>query len=121
MTGLEQRGAFKMLGPLFRKFQNDAGVQVKLRDVRTIGDKDARIRSYLQAPLAQGKVYATEGPRHILQQELDMFPGGKRKDALDAASMCQQMKLQPSEPLRRQRFKKFLRAEKRPTSTATGY
>ena len=123
LTGLEQQGAFKLLGPLFRDWaqRDQVSQEMKLRDVRTSGDKDARIRSHLQPPLSQGKLYAVEGPRELLQQELDVFPGARRKDVLDAAAMCLQMAQQPMEPLRRVRRKKMFKRARQVTSSVTGY
>lgn len=121
MTGLERKGAFKLLTPLFRRWQQQFDVSLRLRDVPTAGDKDARIRSFLQGPLVRGEVYAVEQVQQLLQQELDMFPGSKKKDVLDAAAMCMQMKIQPNEPKRRGEFLRMLREEARPTSAVTGY
>ena len=123
MTGLEQQGAFKLLGPLFRGWAKDAGnsKEMKLSPVQTSGDKDARIRSFLQAPMSKGEVYAVEGIRELLQQELDVFPAARRKDVLDAASMALQVAHVPAEPLRRHRAKKMFKKTRQVTSNVTGY
>ena len=121
LTGLEQMGAFKLLGPLFRGYEKASGINAHIRAVSANGDKDARIRSYLQPALTAGNVYAVDGIRQLLQQELDTFPGAKRKDVLDAASMAMQLKLRPSEPKRKTRLRRALRVNRQPSSSVTGY
>jgi len=121
MTGVEQQGPFKLLGPLFRAQAREDGIDPHMRAVQTSGDKDARIRSFLQPPLSKGEVYAVEGIREILQQELDTFPGSKRKDVLDAASMALQVNNRPGEPKRRSALKRFFKNQNTPTSSTTGY
>ncbi len=123
MTGLEQQGAFKLLGTEFKRRAREDGIlgSVHLRDVKTHGDKDARIRSYLQAPLHRGELYCVEGLKEKLQQELDLFPSSPRKDGLDASAMAMQIRRIPGEPLRKTRMKKMFKKQYGNTSSVTGY
>jgi hypothetical protein len=48
-------------------------------------NKDERIRSYLQTPLQEGRVYIPMGARgSVIKTQITVFPHGKLKDILDA-------------------------------------
>jgi hypothetical protein len=86
-TVMEAQGPFKVLEPIMREEQMRRNHVLNLRPVPAKGDKDARIRSNLTPPLEGGRFYATEQAGNLMEEEMIAFPGGKKKDVLDAVSL----------------------------------
>lgn len=84
-TYLEMQGPFRLLGPIVRGEESRRGKWLNLRPVKIPGggDKDARIRTALQPPLAEGRIWVAEPLFDLLWEEMRSFPQSARKDILD--------------------------------------
>ena len=86
-TGMELRGPFKVFEYLMRDEQEKRKVNINFRPIKTVGDKDARIRTALEGPLKVGRLYCIKSFKDTVEGEMKTFPNGKKKDVLDVISM----------------------------------
>lgn len=87
-SGMEMQGPFKLLGPLIFKEQKKRHESLGFYGIKTQGDKDTRIRGYLEMPLSESKIYVVDGMfKDEIEKELEVFPGGAQKDCLDVLAM----------------------------------
>jgi hypothetical protein len=92
-TLLEAQGAFKILGPLLKEeerrrscaalLKNDKPIYLNLRSITKTGEKDAVIRNTLQPLLEQELLYVEKSVKHLVLDELNIFPQSNKKDILD--------------------------------------
>jgi hypothetical protein len=93
--GMEQQGAFKVLEAPWNKERIDRGIMIPTWPISTTTDKDVRIRTSLIPYAKMGKFYAVQGIRTFVLEEMVSFPGGLRKDVLDAISLGIGMLVRP--------------------------
>lgn len=84
MTAVEAAGAFKMFYSLLGIEQRRRGEYIGLRPIQALPDKDAKIRNFIQPLLDRGQVYVTGTIGEYIEEEIMTFPGGMKKDLLDA-------------------------------------
>ena len=95
-SGMEMKGGFKLLEPQIRREQRKRKVKLKFGPIQTTGDKDARIRAYLETPLKNHKLFVIDSEfKKVIQAELDVFPNGLIKDGLDVVAMFVQESREP--------------------------
>jgi hypothetical protein len=66
-----------------------------LRLIRPLPDKDAKLRIFLQPMLDYGQLWATPNIFHDIEEEISMFPGGSKKDTLDAMEIADRLSVRP--------------------------
>ena len=105
-TFLEANGPFKILVDpktgrgVLREEEQRRGESLVLRGFNVSGDKDARIRSYLQPELEAGNLYVLESHLGKCEEERKAFPMSTKKDILDmlaSAVMLSQRPMSESE------------------------
>jgi hypothetical protein len=99
VIGLETQGAFKILEGALMDEQQRRGKVLPVRSVKATGaDKDARIRAEVQPLMERGLLYATDQAREVLNEEIDVFPSGAKKDVLDALTIGLKLGYVPQAP-----------------------
>lgn len=93
--GMEQQGAFKVLEGPWNKERLDRGVMIPTWPIATTTEKDSRIRAAIVPYAKGGKFHATKEMRTYVKEEMISFPGGIRKDVLDAVSLGVGMLVRP--------------------------
>lgn len=110
-TFLETNGPFKILvspktgSGVLRDEEKKRGETLSLRGFNVSGDKDARIRSYLQPELESGNLYVLESYLHLVDEERRSFPMSTKKDILDmlaSAVMLSHKPISESDLIKRQ-------------------
>lgn len=110
-TFLEVNGPFKILvdpktgSGILREEERKRGESLSLRGFSVSGDKDARIRSYLQPELEAGNLYVLESFLPTVDEERKAFPMSNKKDVLDmlaSAVMLSSRPMSESEIIKRQ-------------------
>ena len=121
LSGMEMQGPFKIFGPLFREEQERRRTWISFRPIKTSGDKDARIRSFLEPLLRRHLLYVVGSFKDEVSSELKVFPDGPKKDILDALAMGVQESKIPEKPeeLRRRMFRQQITRGK--VNETTGY
>ena len=88
-TNVEVQGPFKMLRPIIRDEEHKRQMWLNFRGVSAKGDKDGRIRAYLQPLMERGELYAVESAQAVIRGEMSTFPDGHQKDVLDALAIAE--------------------------------
>jgi len=94
-VNMEGQGGFKFAyNKLIEEVANRRkGMPVKL--IRPLPDKDAKIRIFIQPLLDFGLVWATPRIRNELAEEITVFPGGFKRDVLDAMEIADRLMVRP--------------------------
>lgn len=98
VMSLEQNGPFKILRSMLVDEQQRRGKWLGVSAAKGLGDKDARIRAELEPRLRDGRLLLTETTRRHFMGELVSFPGGARKDILDATAQALMATIVPNSP-----------------------
>lgn len=98
MSAVEIQGPFKILQPVLREEQKRRQAWINFRGVSAKGDKDGRIRAYVQPLLDRGDLYAVESARAAIEGEMMVFPDGHQKDVLDALAIAEAASRRPEAP-----------------------
>ena len=88
MTAVEAAGAFKMFYSLVGVEQRRRGIYLGLRPISALPDKDAKIRNFIQPLLDRGQIYVNGTIGDYIDEEIMTFPGGMKKDLLDAMEIA---------------------------------
>jgi hypothetical protein len=88
LTAVEASGPFKMFYALMQREQNLRSEYIGLRPILALPDKDAKIRNFIQPLLDRGQIYVTEQIGVHINEEIQTFPGGMKKDMLDAMEIA---------------------------------
>jgi phage terminase large subunit-like protein len=91
------QGPFKVLRPLILAEQQRRDAVIRLRPVSAKGDKDQRIRSYLQPEFERGAIYAVKSAEAAIRGEMQVFPDGHQKDVLDMLALAIAASVKPRE------------------------
>jgi len=100
-TFLEANGPFKVfVDPktgtgVLREEERKRGASLCLRGFAATGDKDARIRSYLQPELNSGNLYVLESYLPMVEEERKAFPMSTQKDILDMLAAAVMLSSRP--------------------------
>jgi len=97
-TYLEASGPFKILGPLIRQEEQFRKMYLNLQSFPAVGDKDARIRSALDAELSQHNLYIAKPFLELFEHEQKAFPQATLKDILDAVTTALRNSTRPPTP-----------------------
>ena len=87
-TAIEAAGPFKMFFSLMQREQSIRKEYIGLRPIMALPDKDAKIRNFIQPLLDRGQVYSCGKIRESIDEEIQTFPGGLKKDCLDAMEIA---------------------------------
>jgi len=124
-TNFEAQGGFKFVYNSLVEEQRSRRESLKLRSVTPLPDKDGKIRNFIEPLLVQRLVFATsliEGP---IKEELELFPGGLKRDTLDAMEIADRFSVKPRGQADEDDMDEFDRHKKgskrRRTSNAVGY
>ncbi len=95
LVGLEGQGGFKFVyNRLIEEItERKKGMPLKL--IRPLPDKDAKLRIFFQPLLDLGLIYATPFVEKSLGEEITVFPGGLKRDLMDACEIADRMKMKP--------------------------
>lgn len=121
VESLEQNGPFKVLRSMIVDEQHRRGRWLPLVPAKGVGDKDARIRSELEPRLRDGRLYLTEATRDTFLGELVAFPGGHKKDVLDATAQGLMLAIVPQSPEEREEEEEEYEMAVAHRSKYTGY
>lgn len=97
-SNVEMQGPFKVLRPIIREEEQRRKQLVNLRGVPARGDKNGRIRAYLQPLFDRGVVYAVATAQPVITGEMMVFPDGRAKDVLDAMAIAEAASYKPDSP-----------------------
>lgn len=97
-TNVEVQGPFKMLRSIITEEQMRRNEYINLRPVTARGDKDGRIRMYLQPLFERGLMFATKSCEPVIRGEMSVFPDGHQKDVLDAMAIAEAASYRPNTP-----------------------
>jgi len=94
-VNMEGQGGFKFA---YNKLMEEAVNKRKplpLRLIRPLPDKDAKLRLFLQPLLDLGLIWATEYMRGEIENEISTFPGGYKRDVMDAMEIADRNSRRP--------------------------
>lgn len=95
-TNFEAQGAFKFVYNTLVEMQKDfSKPRLKLRNIPALQDKDGKIRNFIQPLLEFSKVYVSRTIRDPIEEELSIFPGGLKRDTLDAMELADRFSIKP--------------------------
>ena len=97
-TNFEVQAAFKFVFNTLVEMQNDHKEnrpKLRLRKITPLPDKDGKIRNFLQPLLEMGLMYATPMISKPIKEELEVFPGGTKRDTLDAMELADRYSFKP--------------------------
>ena len=87
-VNLERMGGFTVFYDNIQRAERDRQQFIGLNPITGGGDKDVKIRNYYQPLLEQERLYINAAVWDIVMEELKIFPGGTRKDVLDAGVLA---------------------------------
>jgi hypothetical protein len=94
-TNLEAQGGFKIIFMTMQEEQQKRQTYVNLRRISPLPQKDAKLRNFVQPLLDQGLVYAAHPIRQYIEEEVMTFPGGLKRDTLDAMEIADRFSIRP--------------------------
>lgn len=119
-TNLEKMGAFTIFYDNVMRAQKVAGTYIGLYPVTGGGDKDTKIRNYYQPLMDKNLFFLNNSIREIFMDELRVFPGGTKKDIMDAGTLANESMGIPRDPESITRAASWRQRRKRYTSRVTG-
>lgn len=87
-TNLEKMGAFAIFYNNVLRAQHEKQTYIGLYPVTGGGDKDVKIRNHYQPLLEKNLFYLNNNIRDLFNEELRVFPGGNKKDIMDAGVLA---------------------------------
>lgn len=94
-VNMEGQGGFKFAyNKLIEEIANRRK-SIPLRLIRPLPDKDAKIRIFIQPLLDFGLVWATGRIKSEIESEVTVFPGGVKRDVLDAMEIAERLIVRP--------------------------
>lgn len=94
-THVEAQGGFKFVLNTLREEQTKRRTYINLRSITPLPDKDAKLRNFIQPLLDAGLVYAANPIRRYIEEEVQAFPGGKKRDTMDAMEIADRFSVRP--------------------------
>lgn len=94
-TNLEAQGGFKYVLNSLREEQQKRQTYLNLRSITPLPNKDAKLRNFIQPLLDQGLVYAAHPIKKHIEEEIMTFPGGKKRDTMDAMEIADRFSMRP--------------------------
>lgn len=94
-TNLEAHGGFKYVLNSLREEQQKRKKWLNLRQIVPLPDKDAKLRNFVQPLLDSGLIYAAHPIRQVIEEEIMTFPGGTKRDTLDAMEIADRFSIKP--------------------------
>jgi hypothetical protein len=85
---MEAQGAFKFVWNSLLGEQKKRHRFMPLRKIVPLPDKDAKLRNYIQPILEKRLVWAATGIRRHIEEEVQVFPGGTKRDVMDAMEIA---------------------------------
>jgi len=83
VTLLEAQGPFKILGPNLRHEEERRNVYISQRPMPAVGKKEERIKAVLHPLFRRKLIYCRRDLIPMVNEELKVFPGGRKNDILD--------------------------------------
>lgn len=119
-TNLEKMGAFAIFYNNVLRAQKEEGLYIGLYPITGGGDKDTKIRNYYQPLMDEKLFFINNSIRGKVMEEFRVFPGGTKKDIMDAGVLSDEGTATPRDPDDIKRSKSFLERKKRYASRVTG-
>ena len=119
-TNLEKMGAFGIFYSNVLRAQNQEGLYVGLYPVTGGGDKDVKIRNYYQPLMERRLFFLNNSIRDLFMDELRVFPGGTKKDIMDAGTLANEGMGIPRDPEDVKRSESWRARRKKYVSKVTG-
>ncbi len=95
-TKIEAHGGFKIIWNALVEEQAKRQIFLGLRRIKPLPDKDAKLREFLQPLLEYGRVYVAEPIAGYIREELTVFPGGTKRDVMDAMEIADRDSARPA-------------------------
>lgn len=87
-TYMESGGPFRFVYNTLVAEQRKRNTWLGLRKVTPLPDKDGKLRNYIQPILEKNYLFAAKPIRKYLAEELTVFPGGNKRDTMDALEVA---------------------------------
>ena len=94
-VNMEGQGGFKFAYNKLMEEMVQKKKSMPLRLIRPLPDKDAKLRIFIQPLLDLGQVWATPIVKIPIEEEITTFPGGFKRDMLDAMEIADRMTPRP--------------------------
>ena len=118
-TNIEAHGGFKIIWNSLLEEQKRRQVFMGLRRIKPLPDKDAKLREFIQPLLEYGRVYAAVPISDYIREEVVVFPGGTKRDVMDAMEIADRDSAKPQDP--NQVNRSTYGSERRKRGTRAGY
>lgn len=119
-SNLEKMGAFAIFYNNVLRAQTDKQTYIGLNPITGGGDKDSKIRNFYQPLLDEQRFYINSKVRETFMEEMRVFPGGNRKDIMDAGTMATSGLGRPRSPQEQRNRDDFKNRRRQFASRITG-
>lgn len=119
-TNLEKMGAFAIFYNNVLRAQQEKQIYLGLYPITGGGDKDTKIRNFYQPLLEKKLFFLNNSIRDAFMDELRVFPGGTKKDIMDAGVLADDGVGIPRDPEARSHSDNFKARKRKYASKVTG-
>jgi hypothetical protein len=116
-TNIEAHGGFKIIWNSLLEEQVKRQTFIGLRRIKPLPDKDAKLREFIQPLLEFNKIYAASNIIEKIREEVTIFPGGVKRDVMDAMEIADRDSVKPLSPGEAESFQR----RRRTSGNRAGY